>query len=186
MEHTSISALRSLIVVLCSVILDVKGDDPCATANYLNNWRRSVAFEVDPSNKLCDNILEPGWYRITSGQGDRMPTECVEGGFRCNTAVPIWLSNDSLDVGENIFPNEGEVVNRTAYGSHYSGNCYQTTHDIRIKGCNGFLVYYLVPVAACSSAYCFGTEQPCPAGTSSDTEFTPGCGGDMDTTTATL
>lgn len=77
----------------CHVIICCYFTDPCATTNYLNDWRRSVAFEVDSTNKLCDNILEAGWYRITSGQGDRMPTECVEGGFRCNTGVPIWLSN---------------------------------------------------------------------------------------------
>ena len=40
---------------------------------------------------ICDNFLKEGWYRITSGAGDQMPTECPLGGFRCNTAKPIYL-----------------------------------------------------------------------------------------------
>ncbi|CAG2252551.1 unnamed protein product [Mytilus edulis] len=78
--------------------------------------------------------------------------------------------------GEDVFPNEGEVVNRTAYASHYSGGCETQAYDIKIKGCTGFLVYYLVPTKTCNSAYCFGEEEPCPLGNSSETGFTPGCG----------
>lgn len=77
---------RIYVIVYCSYT------DPCSTTNYLNDWRRSVAFEID-TVQICDNILEEGWYRIISGQGDKMPTECPEYGFKCNTAIPIWLLN---------------------------------------------------------------------------------------------
>ena len=49
-----------------------------------------MAFVTD-ALPICDNLLEEGWYRITSGAGDRMPTECPLGGFRCNTVRPIYL-----------------------------------------------------------------------------------------------
>lgn len=54
--------------------------------------------------------------------------------------------------------NEGDVVSRTAYASHYTGDCMSHAYDIKIKGCTGFLVYYLVPTTTCSSAYCFGKK----------------------------
>ena len=72
-------------------------DYPCRTTNFLDDWQRSVAFAMDVL-PICDNFLEEGWYRITSAAGDRMPTECPLGGFRCNTAKPIYL-----DKGKRVF-----------------------------------------------------------------------------------
>lgn len=66
-------------------------EDPCQQENHniINDWRRSVAL---PSGGLCDNLLEEAWYRIVSGAGEKMPTECVDMGLRCSTGDPIWLS----------------------------------------------------------------------------------------------
>lgn len=58
----------------------------------LDDWRRSVAV-LSTNFSICDNLLQEAWYRITSGAGERMPTECVKGGFRCSTQDSIWLSN---------------------------------------------------------------------------------------------
>lgn len=42
---------------------------------------------------ICDSSLKEGWYRITSGAGELMPTECAEFGWRCGTANPIYLKD---------------------------------------------------------------------------------------------
>ena len=45
--------------------------DPCFTTNTIDEWKRSVA---NPDyNDICDNLLIPGWYRIISGAGEKMP-----------------------------------------------------------------------------------------------------------------
>ena len=69
--------------------------DPCDTIKYLNDWKRSVAFTTE-TMMICDNLLIEDWYRVTSGSGERMPTECPTGGFRCNTGRPIWLSSGNI------------------------------------------------------------------------------------------
>ena len=55
-----------------------------------------------------------------------------------------------------MFPAVGHNVTRTAYSSNYDGSCDYDTFTIQIKGCQGYLVYYLKPVSGCTSAYCFG------------------------------
>lgn len=32
------------------------------------------------------------WYRVVSGAGELMPTECPVEGFQCGTMNPVWLS----------------------------------------------------------------------------------------------
>ena len=46
---------------------------------------------ADASSPICDTFLS-GWYRVTSGAGENMPTECIDGGFRCGTISPIWMN----------------------------------------------------------------------------------------------
>ena len=68
--------------------------DPCFTTNTIDEWKRSVA---NPDhNDICDNLLIPGWYRIISGAGEKMPTTCPFGGFRCGTTSPMWLSSSKI------------------------------------------------------------------------------------------
>ena len=55
-----------------------------------------------------------------------------------------------------MFPAVGHNVTRTAYSSNYDGSCDYDKFTIQIKGCQGYLVYYLKPVSGCTSAYCFG------------------------------
>lgn len=69
--------------------------DPCNTIKYLDDWKRSAAFTTD-TVRICDNLLKEDWYRVISGSGERMPTECLTGGFRCNTGRPIWLSSGNI------------------------------------------------------------------------------------------
>lgn len=73
-------------------------DNPCSPGNYieLDHWQRSTGNSYYGQNTmLCDNFLPPGWYRPTSPVGNRMPTECVRGGFRCGTTGSIWLNGQN-------------------------------------------------------------------------------------------
>jgi hypothetical protein len=47
-------------------------------------------------NDICDNLLIPGWYRIISRAGVKMPTTCPFGGFRCGTTSPRHPYNDII------------------------------------------------------------------------------------------
>lgn len=66
--------------------------EPCETNVFIDNYKRSVAY-VPTDEFICDSSLKEGWYRITSGAGELMPTECVEFGWRCGTANPIYLKD---------------------------------------------------------------------------------------------
>lgn len=60
------------------------------------------------------------------------------------------------DVTGSLYPDKGNIVNRTACKAHYSGDCCAETIDIKIKDCDSYYVYYLKPTTGCYSAYCFG------------------------------
>ncbi|CAG2217335.1 unnamed protein product [Mytilus edulis] len=96
---------------------------PCRTAQNIDDWQRSAAFGTD-TTMICDNVLTEGWYRVISHAGELMPTECPRGGFRCNTAKPIYLYIDDLPAGDEAYPAVGVTVTRTAYASNYNGNSY--------------------------------------------------------------
>ncbi|CAC5390509.1 unnamed protein product [Mytilus coruscus] len=148
---------------------------PCRTAQNIDDWQRSVAFGTD-TTMICDNFLAEGWYRVISGAGELMPTQCPVGGFRCNTAKPIYLYVDDLPVGEKAYPAVGVTVNRTAYAANYDGNCKHTEYEIQIKNCDGYYVYFLKSITGgCTSAYCFGDQLPCENGKTSENGFSPGC-----------
>ncbi|CAG2217339.1 unnamed protein product [Mytilus edulis] len=116
------SSTTNFILISAVVYLSqVNSDDPCNTAEYIDNWQRSVAFGTD-ATLLCDNILAEGWYRVTSDAGELMPKDCPVGGFRCNTAKPIYLYTDNLPASEEPYPAVGVTVTRTAYASNYDGN----------------------------------------------------------------
>ncbi|CAG2252440.1 unnamed protein product [Mytilus edulis] len=74
------------------LVFNLKRQEPCETPNVIDNWKRSAANNLTDNTFLCDSRLEEGWYRITSTAGERMPTECLIGGYRCGTAYPIYLS----------------------------------------------------------------------------------------------
>ncbi|VDI03159.1 Hypothetical predicted protein, partial [Mytilus galloprovincialis] len=149
----------------------------CETTRILNDWKRSVKYAAQAGDvELCDNFLKEGWYRITSKAGDKMPTSCPSLGFKCCTTYPLWLSDENVPNGDDIFPKVNQVVNRVTCASSFDGNCCKNKIPIKIKNCGTHLVYYLTPAADCNTAYCFGDKLPCPAGQSSETGFPPGCG----------
>lgn len=70
----------------------IKGD-PChdyKTLDTKDDFSRSTGYTKHVS--LCDNMLEPNWYRISSKSGERMPTECVQNGGRCGALYSIWMN----------------------------------------------------------------------------------------------
>ncbi|XP_071127469.1 oncoprotein-induced transcript 3 protein-like [Mytilus edulis] len=159
-----------IFLFLCLITV-TKLEDPCFTTKLIDDWRRSVANAAIIG--VCDNFLEEGWYRVISGAGELMPTECPIGGYRCGTTSPFWLSSNN--VTGSLYPHNGNTVNRTTCRATFSGNCCDQTIDIRIKDCGCYYVYYLKHTTSCYSAYCFGDQLPCPDGLTSSTGFTPGC-----------
>lgn len=146
----------------------ISQDDPCVEGNYkeLNQWERSVANDL--RNEICDNFLPSGWYRPISLAGNTMPTECIQGGFRCGTTSPLWMNGS--------YPSVGELSNVTACASNYNGGCCISSYDIQVKNCGDYYVYNLRHTKGCYEAYCFGTETKCLKGETSDNGgFTPGC-----------
>ncbi|XP_071126545.1 uncharacterized protein [Mytilus edulis] len=146
----------------------ISQDDPCLEGNYieLNQWERSVANDIRKG--ICDNFLPSGWYRPISLAGNTMPTECIQGGFRCGTTSTLWMNGS--------YPSVGEVSNVTACASNYNGGCCISSYDIQVKNCGDYYVYNLTHTHGCYEAYCFGTETKCPKGETSDNGgFTPGC-----------
>lgn len=68
--------------------------EPCLTTYQISEWKRSVAYT--DTNGMCDSFLYEGWYRVTSGAGEMMPTECPKWGFRCGTVNPLYLSRGNI------------------------------------------------------------------------------------------
>ena len=61
------------------------------------NWWRSSAYENDDYEHydLCDQYLEPGWYRAVTNAGGDMP-QAPSGFNRCSTVYPIWLQGRTM------------------------------------------------------------------------------------------
>ncbi|VDI71572.1 Hypothetical predicted protein, partial [Mytilus galloprovincialis] len=75
---------------------------PCVTTLQINDTRRSVAYSS--TSDLCDSWLLEGWYKITPVLGELMPTSCPQMGFTCGTVLPIWLSSENHNCGEDLYP----------------------------------------------------------------------------------
>lgn len=71
---------------------------------------------------LCDNLLPAGWFRVISGAGENMPTDCekVSDG-KCGTARPIYLSNGGWKFIKIYFWRKG-----TDIFIYITGFCLQT------------------------------------------------------------
>ncbi|XP_071143816.1 von Willebrand factor D and EGF domain-containing protein-like isoform X1 [Mytilus edulis] len=169
--------LRLCLSSVLMFIVESDNQEPCETNNFIDDWTRSVAYNLNDSKiqERCDSFLVEDWYRVVSGAGELMPTECPVEGFQCGTMNPVWLSTEGVLEGEDTYPAVGKTVSRLGFVANYE-NCVSKKYPIKIKNCGQYYVYYLKPVQGCPSAYCFGTERPCPAGQSSETGFTPGCG----------
>ncbi|XP_076111119.1 von Willebrand factor D and EGF domain-containing protein-like isoform X1 [Mytilus galloprovincialis] len=166
---------RQSIARLGSSVRDIKifhGDttkDPCRSyTTMINVEKRSKDFVVNwtTDGPINDAVLEKSWYKINCDSYILMPVS-PPGAYHCGTDNPIWLNG--------TLPNfaEGNVT-REACMQTNSSVC-EISITIEIRNCDGYYIYYLQPTPY-NSSYCFGSGPvKCPSGTSSETEYYPGC-----------
>ncbi|CAC5375043.1 unnamed protein product [Mytilus coruscus] len=149
--------------------------DPCVTYTRLENAeKRSTGFFADWTSEesISDDMLEEGWYRIYSDNGDDMPTT-QPGTKYCGTMNPFWLNG--------TLPNfvDGNMTIEACMQTNQSV-CEESVYIV-IRNCDGYNVYYLRPTPA-NSSYCFGSGPVhCPDSMSSETEYYPGCSSNFPT-----
>ena len=87
----------------------------------------------------------PGWYRMMSPAGTKMP-EVVVPSSKCGTAAPGWLNG--------THPNSiGETVDRTVCFNWDGNNC-RWSSAVKVKKCGGYFIYYLRTPDNCALRYC--------------------------------
>ena len=121
----------------------------CKSYKELNQADRAEA-NSDQSNVKCDgrapdNIVSPGWYRMTGASGDQIPDKCVPM-RRCGTHAPGWLD------GKHPTLLEGAVTRQVCY--HWSSRCCNWKNNIKIRNCGDYYVYELQKPPVCSLRYC--------------------------------
>ncbi|XP_022310249.2 uncharacterized protein LOC111115709 [Crassostrea virginica] len=143
---------------------DTPNKDPCEVANENQPFEPEARFENckhDNSKNFCDRYISPGWYRFY----DRMLDRCPEL-LSCGTLYPSWL-NGSHPVEVNT-----EVVRSVCTVGFASCCTRQVT--IKIRNCGQFMAYCLPALDTCPERYCFGTNGPCGAMTTSSSQTEAG------------
>lgn len=132
----------------------------CSNYNVLDEPGRSISYgesnncdQQGPSSehrtaKTSDNWKGPGWYRLLSPAGSRIP-EAPPGLGHCTTKATGWV-NQTHPIGTN------ELVDATFCFNFRSDICKWKTEG-KIKNCGDFFVYYLVDTPWCNLRYC-GTD----------------------------
>ena len=87
--------------------------------------------------------MAKAWYRFGGQAGNKMATSCAST-HRCSTHVTTWIKGTHPDV------NSGIVDRAVCF--HWSGNCCEWTHNIRVRNCGTFFVYELSPS---TNGYCY-------------------------------
>ena len=121
----------------------------CKSHQVLDQADRAEGYS-DRSSVKCDgrapdNIVSPGWYRMTGASGNQIPEKCVPKN-RCGTHAPGWLNGSHPSV------LEGVVARRVCY--HWSRSCCKWKNNIKIRNCGDYYVYELVKPPACYLRYC--------------------------------
>ncbi|XP_048743365.1 von Willebrand factor D and EGF domain-containing protein-like isoform X2 [Ostrea edulis] len=124
--------------------------DPCQTGNHQelgDALKRSPDYAMD-ATPICDRYLLEGWYTAPSRV---MPRSAPGLGF-CNTLYPYWMKGTPpAEVGQEI---DVEIC-----GVGFS-SC-DKSFTVKVKRCPSFLVYRLLPLDSCNSAYCFENTGNC-------------------------
>ena len=120
--------------------------DVCQFHSVLEDYDRDINYQTPPRNEKCDNNLNYGWYRFLNISGITMPTTCPPRDT-CGTTFPGWLNGDHPTV------EDGEV-SRTVCFTRSLRRCCSSSHNIRVRNCTSFYVYFLVPTR-CNYRFCF-------------------------------
>ena len=87
----------------------------------------------------------PGWYRMMSPAGTKMPEVAVPN-QKCGTFATGWLNG--------THPNLlGETVDRTVCFNWVGNDCNYSS-SVKVKNCGGYFLYYLPKVPLCHLRYC--------------------------------
>eukprot|EP00058_Branchiostoma_floridae_P002561 XP_002588049.1 hypothetical protein BRAFLDRAFT_83029 [Branchiostoma floridae] len=127
-------------------------DRYCSKYHILNETWRGVQVKTIElhGQHHCDNtegFQTARWYRFMGEAGTAMPTEPPPLSHRCGSDAPVWMN------GINPTYEDG-VVDRQVC-ARFRGRTCSWKWNIRVKRCpEGFLIYKLRPVKACSLTYC--------------------------------
>ncbi|KAK7467891.1 hypothetical protein BaRGS_00036866, partial [Batillaria attramentaria] len=155
-----------------AVIVSQAGTE-CDPAVYkeLNETHRSAAYHlVHPEHPLCDDLLQPWWYRFTSGAGGKMPEHCIDR-EKCGTIVPLWMNGTHPTVVDGRVYRY--VCANLQSGAAGATPCCEQKVKIAVRNCGNYFVYFIQPTPSCPMAYCAGHLEPCPYGKWSPTGFAP-------------
>jgi hypothetical protein len=150
--------------------------DGCSPLVYrvLEDPRRSPLASLAPGqDPLCDDLLPPGWYRLTlHSRPAVLPSACPAAG-QCGTLAPVWL-----EAGPALAPGTtrraAACVAWTLPGAHH---CCLFTVPIGVRQCDGFVSYFLTPTQACSAAYCTADTPPSAGGLANEDRDMTGADG---------
>ncbi|CAF2117244.1 unnamed protein product [Rotaria magnacalcarata] len=116
----------------------------CTSCSSINDMTRLSTYTAGCCP--CDSAYN-GWYRFTGSSGSQLITFPVNTGF-CSTNAPGWWNG-----------THPSTVGATANGNfcaNYAGyicNPSYSTASVLATNCNGFYVYYLVPLYCCCGIY---------------------------------
>ncbi|XP_065651900.1 von Willebrand factor D and EGF domain-containing protein isoform X6 [Hydra vulgaris] len=150
-------------------ICEVSKDDPCFDYKTIDDFERSTAFKISPTDSsTCHQPFSTDWYRFTSGAGGKMPIKAPPP-YSCGVRNPVWLNGTEPSAIDEIKSLKACVVVD-------KDTCANKT-DVKVKKClrnsEEYFVYYLQPLPSCSMRYCAGSEKKCEPEESSLTSFTP-------------
>ncbi|RDD43574.1 Neurogenic locus notch-like protein 1, partial [Trichoplax sp. H2] len=132
--------------------------DPCSTYQTMKDSTRLLTNTNLIPMRCDENNIESSWYRLTSyvGVSFMLPTHCPTA-LRCQTSSPGWINGSHPRV-------EDGIVNRTVC-FNWNNNCCFKTHDIMVKNCKGYHIYYLSSLTRYQyptcSRYCTSQINPC-------------------------
>ncbi|XP_035685656.1 uncharacterized protein LOC118422245, partial [Branchiostoma floridae] len=127
-------------------------DRYCSKYHVLNEpWRSAQARSLDLYGRHhCDNkdgFQTTRWYRFMGEAGTTMPTKPPPSSHRCGSDAPVWMN------GINPTYEDGVVERQVC--ARFDKKICRWRWNIRVKRCpEGFLIYKLKPVKACSLTYC--------------------------------
>ena len=134
------------------------GPNQCVEYMVLDDAKRSVnngydlyCDTVDTDYRPSSDWQGPGYYRIMSSAGNRLP-ESAPKSYHCGTNLPGWMRGEHhQEIYEEKKMTACFALNNNAFPDEY--NCmYQA--NITVTNCNGFYVYKLPDTPYCDLRYC--------------------------------